>query len=48
VTVETFAAWKAKFDEEMKTHVKTSIKDEATAKLTGTSAIRSSSSSVCL
>ncbi|KAG3177257.1 hypothetical protein PC128_g16938 [Phytophthora cactorum] len=35
VTVETFAAWKAKFDAEMAPTKKISIKDEATAKLTG-------------
>ncbi|CAH0483089.1 unnamed protein product [Peronospora belbahrii] len=35
VTVETFAAWKAKFDAEMQGTTKTSLKDEATAKLTG-------------
>ncbi|CAH0488367.1 unnamed protein product [Peronospora farinosa] len=35
VTVETFAAWKAKFDMEMQGTKKISLKDEATAKLTG-------------
>ncbi|KAE9014577.1 hypothetical protein PF011_g7984 [Phytophthora fragariae] len=35
VTVETFAAWKEKFDAEMRGAQKTSLKDEATAKLTG-------------
>ncbi|KAL3668388.1 hypothetical protein V7S43_006477 [Phytophthora oleae] len=35
VTVETFAVWKAKFDAEMVSTTKTSVKDEATAKLSG-------------
>ncbi|OWZ02662.1 hypothetical protein PHMEG_00025735 [Phytophthora megakarya] len=35
VTVETFAAWKAKFDAEMAGTKKVSLKDESTAKLTG-------------
>ena len=36
MTVETFAAWKIKFDMEMQGTKKISLKDEATAKLTGT------------
>ena len=36
VTVETFAAWKEKFTVEMQSTKKVSLKDEATAKLTGT------------
>ncbi|CAI5732606.1 unnamed protein product [Hyaloperonospora brassicae] len=35
VTVETFAAWKEKFTVEMQSTKKVSLKDEATAKLTG-------------
>ncbi|KAG2522537.1 hypothetical protein BBO99_00005959 [Phytophthora kernoviae] len=35
VTVETFAVWKEKFEAEMQTTPKTSVKDEASAKLTG-------------
>ncbi|KAL8005788.1 putative RWD domain, ZC3H15/TMA46 family protein [Plasmopara halstedii] len=35
VTVETFAAWKAKFDTEVTSIKETSLKKEATAKLTG-------------
>ncbi|EGZ20788.1 hypothetical protein PHYSODRAFT_313308 [Phytophthora sojae] len=35
VTVETFAAWKEKFEAEMRGQPKTSLKDETTAKLTG-------------
>ena len=36
MTVETFAAWKEKFTIEMQCTKKVSLKDEATAKLTGT------------
>ncbi|CAI5740588.1 unnamed protein product [Peronospora destructor] len=35
VTIETFAAWKKKFDMELQGTKKISLKDEATAKLTG-------------
>uniref|UniRef100_M4C6W1 RWD domain-containing protein n=1 Tax=Hyaloperonospora arabidopsidis (strain Emoy2) TaxID=559515 RepID=M4C6W1_HYAAE len=35
VTVETFANWKEKFNAEMQSTKKVSLKDEATAKLTG-------------
>ncbi|KAL4159592.1 hypothetical protein PRNP1_000169 [Phytophthora ramorum] len=35
VTVESFAAWKVKFDSEMQVTTKASVKDEATAKLSG-------------
>lgn len=36
VTVESFNAWRARFDAEMRGSQKASLKDEATSKLTGT------------
>lgn len=36
VTVESFAIWRAKFDAEMQSVPKATVKDEASTKLTGT------------
>lgn len=36
VTVESFAIWRTEFDAEMQSAPKTTVKDEATTKLTGT------------